>query len=502
MHDRSGRRDAVRLTAPRWLDAGRAGQVLFLAGTLAITVYFFCLTSPSLHVYFTPDDVMNLHRSWISPAGQLVKANLLFFLTSDFIRPMGSVWYRAIFHFAGFNAFWFHAANLAILLVNIFLTYAVTRRLSASREIGAVAALLGSYTTRLAFLYFDTGYIYDVLCYLFFFAAFLFYLRVRQQKRLPKAWEVAVFCGLYVCALNSKEMAVTLPVFLAIYEVLYHLPRTRAPAGLSRWALRVGRTTLITSAITLVFLAGRSLGSEAQALIASPAYRPLFTWTRFMATSRHFMGDITNTGDWSAWSVLALWALLFAVAWYARSRTLKFAWLFLMLSPLPVAFIPGRGASQYYISWFAWVLYGATLLVGILKFVTGRVWPEGPRLSQVRGTLLFAVLMLTSYPLYKRKGWENVGSSWTEAPANRDTVAQLHKAAPQIRSKSKLLFLNDPIRPDWWNLDFLVHLSYHDRSLEVTRAKQMKEMPDEKAMASYDYVLDYDGERFIVVKRP
>ena len=117
-----GRVDAARLAIWQWLDAGGAGRFLFLAGTLGIAVYFISLTSPSLHVYFTPDDLMNLHRSWVFPASQLVKANLLFFLNSDFIRPMGSVWYRTVFHFAGFNAFWFHAANLVVLLANIFLT--------------------------------------------------------------------------------------------------------------------------------------------------------------------------------------------------------------------------------------------------------------------------------------------------------------------------------------------------------------------------------------------
>ena len=47
---------------------------------------------------------MNLYRSWYFPLAALFKANILFFLPSDFIRPMGSVWYRAIYFFAGFHA--------------------------------------------------------------------------------------------------------------------------------------------------------------------------------------------------------------------------------------------------------------------------------------------------------------------------------------------------------------------------------------------------------------
>jgi hypothetical protein len=73
-------------------------------------------------------------------------------------------------------------------------------------------------------LYFDTAYIYDALCYFFFFSAFLLYVRVRQQDRLIKFGEISACCVLYICALNSKETAATLPGFLLVYELLYHPP--------------------------------------------------------------------------------------------------------------------------------------------------------------------------------------------------------------------------------------------------------------------------------------
>src|SRR5579871_668528 len=195
-----------------------AGRRFKVFAALLIAVYFFLLTKDSLRAYFSPDDSMNLYRSWIYPAGQLVKANLLFFETSPFFRPMGSAWYRAIYHFAGFNAVPFHAANLLILAANIFLTYAVARRLSGSVEAGTLTALLGCYHTAFAWLYFDTGYVYDVLCYFFYFSVFLVYLRTRQQNEIPRTGILTACSLLYICALNSKEMAITLPGFLAIYE--------------------------------------------------------------------------------------------------------------------------------------------------------------------------------------------------------------------------------------------------------------------------------------------
>ena len=62
-----------------------------LAAALSIAVYFAVLTKDALLSYFDPDACMNIYRSWSFPASWLVKANLLFFLNSDFYRPMGSV---------------------------------------------------------------------------------------------------------------------------------------------------------------------------------------------------------------------------------------------------------------------------------------------------------------------------------------------------------------------------------------------------------------------------
>jgi hypothetical protein len=70
---------------------------------------------------------------------------------------MGSLWYRSIFHFAGFNGALFYAAALAILLANIFLAYAVVRRLSGSPLAALAAALFLSYERRWRPLYFNTG---------------------------------------------------------------------------------------------------------------------------------------------------------------------------------------------------------------------------------------------------------------------------------------------------------------------------------------------------------
>jgi len=476
----------------------RVDRCLFAAGALLLAVYFFRLTRASLHVYFTPNDLMNLYTSWIYSAGHLLKANLLFFLASPYGRPLGSMWYRVIVHFAGFHPFWFHASNLTILAANIWLTYVVARRLAGSREIAALTALAMTYQPPLGFLYFDTGFIYDVLCYFFLFAALALYLRARAHDGTFRPWQWAAFFALYICALNSKEMAVTLPVFLGTYELLYHPPRGWQPATMYRWLVREGRAMLLTGAVAGLFVVGRSIGPDA--LIRHPAYRPSLTWIRFMLTSRHFAGDFFGMPDWPAWAVLLLWTALAAIAWFTRSRVLRFAWLFLMLGPLPIAFILPRDSPQYYVCLFGWMLYTAVLLVKLAVLLTRGVPLAEWWLVRARGVVLFLVLTAILYSAYKPLGYAAVYCAAVEAPENRNTVVQLHAAAPAIRPGSRILFLNDPVPADSYHLLFIVRLSYADRDLQVSRVKEMKQPPSDKEIASYDYVLDYRDGRFSELK--
>jgi len=324
----------------------RADRLLFTCGAVLISVYFLVLARYSLRSWFSFDDLMNLYRAWTPPPSLLLKGNLLFFRVLPFYRPLGSSWYRVIFHFAGFNPLPFHLAYLTLFLLNLLLTYSVARRLAGSREIGAVTALLASYHHRFVNLFLDTGYIYDALCYTFYFSAFLFYLRARQQKRLPTVTELAACSILFICALNSKEIAVTFPAILLIYELVFH-----PPVSLSRWVLYEGRSALVMGAIALLFVIGIFTDSHSLALM-DPGYQPVFTLARFMETSRHFLGDIFSyENDWPAWAVLSLWGALLLIAWLTRLKALRFAWLFLMITPLPLAFLPHRRAAQYYIPW-------------------------------------------------------------------------------------------------------------------------------------------------------
>lgn len=348
-----------RTLMPSFTDRKR-GLLFSALSVVSIGTYFISLTHDATLSYFDPDSSTNLYRSWCSPLSSLVKANLLFFLSSQFYRPMGCVWHRVIFYFAGFNPLPFNIADLVFLAANIWLTYAVCRRLSDCREAGVLAALMIAYHRSFRYVYFDIAFVFDVLCYFFYFSALLIYIRARSQHRALATWESIAFLALYICALNSKEMAITLPAVLVVYEWLYQDTR-----DWMRWSLTQGRALLIAGCFTLLFVIGRSMGSESLTRIGD--YRPVFTYEQVMISSRNFISGVffkENDPPLTALLVILIWVLLFAVAMALKSRALKFAWFFIMLSPLPIVFIhPPRGPAQYYVSYFGFVLYASTALV-------------------------------------------------------------------------------------------------------------------------------------------
>ncbi len=473
-------------------------RALALLAAAVIGIYFFRLARPSLHLYFTADDFQNLWRCWFWPVRDLVKANLLFFWTSDFNRPMVSDWYRVIFHFAGLNPFWFRAANLVALSGNICLTYAVARRLSSSREVGMVTALLFSYSQAMKYLYFDTGFTCDVLGYLFYFATFLFYLRIRQAGRSPRVWETVVLVLLFICALNAKEIAVTLPPVILIYELIWNPPLSRRPRELARYAIRDGRTSLIFGMFVLALIIGRSVGPNS--LMLNEAYRPVLTWERFMLTGGTFlMYAMDEKNPWSPWAVFGLWAGMGAIAWFSRQRDLRFAWAYIMVSPLPVAFILPRGTPQYYVPWFGWMFFGAILLVRPIQYITGRLLPAWPSIPRLRGALLLAVLIAVRYPYYKRFGFEGVYSITQESSALQQAAVELRQLRPQMKPGARVLLLKDPI-PTGWTLYIITLVSYGDRSLYIYDVQMNGKPPDEATMPTFDYIFDYQGGHYVEVK--
>ncbi|MCX7878300.1 MAG: tetratricopeptide repeat protein [Ignavibacteria bacterium] len=140
-----------------------------------------------------------------------------------YYRPIVSASYAVDYALWGFNPFGFHLTNVLIhtvcsvlfylLLVLMFRGYASSVKNYIILASGLVFALHPIHTEAVAWISGRT----DSICGLFYFLSFIFYLKFKQDRR--KLFAV-LLCFSYLLAMLAKEMAVTLPVAIILYDII------------------------------------------------------------------------------------------------------------------------------------------------------------------------------------------------------------------------------------------------------------------------------------------
>jgi len=471
-------------------------RMLSVLAGLCIVAYFLILAGEGVFAYFSPDDLMNLYSAWTQPAVAAIKGNILFF--SGFYRPMGGVFYRALYAMAGFNPLPFRIACYFLMVVNLYLCYCLAKRLTGSREIGLLATLIACYHARFADLYYSTGAVYDLLCFTFFYGAFLYYVRIRQAGKVLSIGEIGICCLLYVAALNSKEMAVTLPIFIAAYEWLYHRPAT----------LRSARIVLVMAIITILSIAGKTMGPER--MTTNPDYRPSVSLRHYVEAFQNYAGKLFYKEEWFTSSLgLSLLLALLVIAWTSKSPHLKLSWLIIALGILPIAFIAPRGGFVLYVPMFGWALFGATMLVALRKLArigilaTGRMPLAAWRAVRIPASIRFdqAILFIVVAVGLAWVHRSHYDRNWLRAQPQkelRSSVDRLRRLHPTLPKGAKLLFLNEPFAMDAeWQLRGLLQLAYEDRNLDVQILPRMDSQPD---LFRFDYIFKYTDATVVQLK--
>src|SRR5215831_8088626 len=183
-----------------------------------LIAYFPHFALPARHGGFREDEMMNLWTYWHLGTLQSV-LGLAKFWTS-YYRPGGALYYLSLYHFFGLNPLPYRIVQIIILALSIPIAYCLARLLASSRSVAFLAVLAFCYHPYVASLVFVGAFIYDVLCGLFYFAALTYYVHIREKGACLRPTQLVLFLLLYVCALTSKEMAVTLPVIVLTYELL------------------------------------------------------------------------------------------------------------------------------------------------------------------------------------------------------------------------------------------------------------------------------------------
>ncbi|MDR3703647.1 MAG: hypothetical protein P4L56_28625 [Candidatus Sulfopaludibacter sp.] len=437
---------------------------------LLAVLFFLSFAYPGLRAYFTGDDFMNLqkmHGYFTTPVARV--ALEVFNPLSSSYRPMGGLFYRALYAAVGFHPLPFRCACFALLIVNLLLAYRLLRFLSGSTEAALLGTLVFSYHAEMYGLYFNTGTIYDILCFTFFTLALLLYVRYRREfGGLPwQAW--AGLMVLDLLALQSKEMAWTLPAILLLYEVLYfwRARRSRLPGSVA--------PALATGLLTLLPLFPRILGRTG--LTSSPLYHPNLSPGYFLANCAHYWSLIFYAPDRIGVTLmLAMWTGMALSAAFFRSRAMGFGLLFWMIGIAPVAVIQPRAGYVLYLPMLGLALYAGVLASRLREFVTAS------RVSQV---CLFGLLAAGLAFAHARHRAVYAGTVAVQSET-RGLVVQLRRMHPTLARKAHVLFVEDPFA-DEWLLEFLFRLLYDDPDLWVDSAALHPHA------RTYEYVFRYAG---------
>jgi|HubBroStandDraft_1064217.scaffolds.fasta_scaffold45533_1 hypothetical protein len=475
--------------------ASKVNPVVFVSAALAIAVYFFILSDGGLRTGFSHDDLMNMWRAWQDPLPHILKENLFFFLYPSDYRPLGTLFYHVFYNAFGLDPMPYRVGMLVFLLANIYLVYAFARRISQSREIGAVTALLHAYHTGFTPLYRNTGTCYDILCCFFYLSALVWYLRIRQQDRLLRPVEQIGILSLLICALDAKEIAVTLPVLIGVYELLYHPPSGYKPRILISWLLRDASVACWGMLIDLAFIFGKIYRTNGIGHTTAE-YTVRINLVAFMQGMRHDLDEVFITWGTDVFrprNLAILLLLLFLFAWRSRLAYFRFALLFWLVGVLPVEFLPSRSIYAIYIPLAGFDLCAATLFIETRDWLwrgAQRLAPL-PDLLGLRQILTFVVLLLLLSRIYYLKGAKLDNWEYQQSRQIGSILDSLRNQLPTAKKGAHMLFLKDPFEKvpgTEWATAFVTQLFYRDNGIHPDRLWKMREPPDAAQMRQYDYI--------------
>ncbi|HLK63380.1 MAG TPA: hypothetical protein VKU19_08070 [Bryobacteraceae bacterium] len=475
------------MNLPRWRK---------LAVALILLAYFLYCNWDSLKVHFSSDEFFAMWTYWHGP-WQLLAAQ--FKLWEFYFRPMAGIFYVPIFLKYGLDPVPYHVAWLFLLLAGAIQMYRFARVLGACELAAAATAFIACYHAGLSHIYFNTVFIGDAFCCLFYLGAFIYYAGIRAAGGIPTTLQTSAVLVLYLCALNSKETAATLPVVLLAYEWIYHGAPRWPWSELVRWIRGPGRVVLFTGLLNLLYVYSRAISPGA--LSRNPAYRLVFSRHRIFDFQRNSLGDLFLTyNQFDLPWVLGIWAVLTYLAFRRRRPILRFCWFYLVLSPIPIEFVLGRHGPYLYTMLAGWAVFVSVVLVDLIAPAAEFLSNE-PLFRRIGRTGVTAMLVLLCGFLWARENhrlkelllrpeMDNL------SPESWDAIQQLQALHPRIRPGSQVVFLDDPFHN--FDMAFIAELIFKDRSVTV-RLNQATPLSPEQ-IAAADSIFTFENGKLVQLR--
>jgi len=493
-------RPARTVFRPDALDVPR-GIAIDLISIAVLVLYFLHFALQSLSAPFRPDDMMNMWQYWHTGWSKAVGASLCFW--SSVGRPLAAVYYLPLHSFFDLHPKPYRVVTIALIAATIPIAYLLGRSLSSSWSVAFLAGFAWCYHPRLSNLVFLNSFIYDVLCNLFYLAALAWYIRIRERNSFLRPLQLCGCLALYICALNSKEMAVTLPVIILVYEVLKYLHQSEQQ-NFFHWIRHNGSPALVVGLVTAVYFYNKIYGPESWAVHGIEVYIPHYSWPAFTTSNANFFSHIfylfpnhVITGG----ELLAAWALAFLYAFLRRDRMLELMAFWVVITPLPLAFVTPRGGACLTIILFGWVMILAKLVSDLSLLITRLPLSNKAAVLPVRAGVMLCVVILLG--LGTERQHRRYGLGWLKGGEKTAHVIEAFRALNlHPKPGSEILLTDNPFAGSSgggpWVPVFIAGLLWNDHSLTVYQegenalnAQQIAKM--NYVLAVHEYKVDPIG---------
>jgi hypothetical protein len=494
-----------------------------------LIAYFLYFALPALRGGFRADEMMNMGICWCAGVLKSFLANIAFWkiflcpggalydLPLYLYRPGGALYYLPLYHFFGLDPLPYRIVQISILVASIPLVYYLSRRLACSRYVAFLAVFALCYHPRLAGLVYVGAFIYDVLCGFFYFATLAYYVNIRERGASLSPLQLLGFLALYVLTLDCKEMAVTLPVIVLIYELLKSHSWVDWKAFL-RWIRTDAAPSLIAGLLTVFYVYGKLHGTGS--LASLDPYRPKYSWHNFTASNATFVSQLLFAGHTiTPITLLLLWGLIFIYAFVRRDRTLQLMAFWIVIVPLPIAFIvPVRGDASLYLLLFGWAMIFAkvtfdliTLISEFLVFFGSRALPAATgaiiwnpsrevslRVFRIVATLLVAFALAA----FTKRENERLRVPWFNIGANTSHVINTLRSLSlrPLHGSSILLLSKENLFQNKWHTFFIASLVWNDHSLRIWVENVNELTPQQQA--NVDYIISISEFNADIIRSP
>jgi tetratricopeptide (TPR) repeat protein len=268
--------------------------------------------------------------------------------TTNYYRPLMTLWYLLCYQFLGPLAYGFHLANVVLNAGVVCLVFLVTERLFRDRTLGFVAALVFALHPIHSESVDWIAAVTDLQLTLFYLLTFWFFLQVAKPggKRSGAA-ELGMVLS-FALALLAKEPAATLPFLATFFEHFLRDDRTQTSAGqkLSRyftlWLLELAYLLFririlggLAPVLQLSQISRREAFYSSFALVAQYVWKLLWPVNLCGFYTFHKSVALSDARVIAGFLVLGLSLGGFAYSW-RRQRLVSFGllWFFLNLAPV------------------------------------------------------------------------------------------------------------------------------------------------------------------------